>query len=88
MAAILTETHKYICNGEVDDVHVGDALHLLVGQHRHQHQQVPAHPHLVGLGIARTNCDSCVMITKNFVAATIIIIAVTMTIELTRKIVR
>ena len=36
-----------------------------------------------------TNCDSfVVMITKNFVAATIIIIAVTMTIELTRKIVR
>ena len=88
MAAILTEAHEYICNGEVDDVHVGDALHLLVGQHRHQHQQVPAHPHLVVLSIARTNCDSCFMITKNFVAATIIIIAVTMTIELTRKIVR
>ena len=86
MATILTEAHEYICNGEVDDVHVGDALHLLVGQHRHQHQQVPAHPHLVGLGIA--TYGSCVMITRNFVAATIIIIAVTMTIELTRKIVR
>ena len=59
MAAILTEAHEYICNGEVDDVHVGDALHLLVGQHRHQHQQVPAHPHLVMLSIARTKCDSC-----------------------------
>ena len=68
MATILTEAHEYICNGEVDDVHVGDALHLLVGQHRHQHQQVPAHPHLVVLSIAR--CGSCVVkITKNCVTA-------------------
>ena len=43
---ILTETHEYVCYGEVDDVHVGDGLHLLVGQDGHQDQKVPTDTHL------------------------------------------
>ena len=43
---ILTKTHEYVCNGEVDDVHVGDCLHLLVGQHCHQDQKVSTDSHL------------------------------------------
>ena len=43
---ILTKTHEYVCNGEVDDVHVGDGLHLLVGQHCHQDQKVSTDSHL------------------------------------------
>ena len=46
-ALLHTNAHENICDGEVDDVHVGDGLHLLVGQHRHQHQKISADTDLV-----------------------------------------
>ena len=51
---LLTEAHEDVGDREVDNVHVGDGLHVLVAEYHHQHQQVT---HYSNLQQIKTNVD-------------------------------